>query len=57
MSGDSVVDEIRQIRRAYAKRFGFDLRAMVADLQRKEQEHSDLLVSLPPKPTRRLKTA
>ena len=57
MQNDPVVDEIRRIRHAYAKRFGFDLRAMVADLRRKEQQHPDRLVSFNPKPVRRLKTA
>lgn len=57
MQGDPVVDEIRRIRHAYARQFGFDLRAMVADLRRKEQAHPDRLVSFPPKPVQRLKTA
>jgi len=57
MQKDPVVDEVRLIRHAYAKRFGFDLRAMVADLRRKEQEHPDRLVSFEPKLVRRLKTA
>ncbi len=57
MRNDPVVDEIRRIRHAYAKRFGFDLRAMAADLCRKEQAHPDRLVSFDPKPVRRLRTA
>ena len=57
MQNDPVVAEIRRIRHAYAKRFGFDLRAMVADLRRKEQEHPDQLLSFEPKPVRHLKTA
>lgn len=57
MQNDRVVDEVCRIRYAYAKRFGFDLRAMVADLRRKEQEHPDRLVSFEPKPVRHLKTA
>ncbi len=57
MRNDPVVDEIRRIRHAYAKSFGFDLRAMAADLRRKEQEHPDRLVSFAPKPVRRLRTA
>jgi hypothetical protein len=57
MRNDPVVDEIRRIRHAYAKRFGFDLRAMAADLCRKEQAHPDRLVSFDPKPARRLQTA
>ena len=57
MQDDPIVDEVRRIRQAYAKRFGFDLRAMVADLRRKEQEHPERLVSFNPKPVRSLKTA
>jgi hypothetical protein len=57
MQDDPVVEEVRRIRHAYAKRFDFDLRAMVADLRRKEQMHPDRLVSFDPKPLRRLKTA
>ena len=53
MQNDPVVEEIRRIRHAYAKRFGFDPRAMVADLRRKEQEHPDQLLSFDPKPVRR----
>jgi hypothetical protein len=55
MQDDPIVDEIHRIRQAYAKRFGFDIRAMVADLRRKEQEHPDRLVSFNPKPVRALK--
>ena len=57
MRNEPVVDEVRRIRHAYAKRFDFNSRAMVADLRRKEQEHADRLVSFDPKPVRRLKTA
>jgi hypothetical protein len=41
----------------YAKRFGFDVRAIVADLREKEQAHPDRLVSFAPKSVRSLKTA
>ena len=57
MQNDPVVDEVRRIRHAYAKRFGFDLRAMAADLRRKEQAHPERLVSFKPKRARRLQTA
>ncbi len=57
MQHDPIVDEIRRIRQAYAKRFGFEIRAMVDDLRRKEQDHPDRLVSFAPKPVRPLKTA
>ena len=54
---DPIIDEVRRIRQEYAKQFDFDLRAMAADLRRKEQQHPDQLVSFPPKPARRSKTA
>ncbi len=57
MLNDPIVEEVREIRRAYAAGFGFDLRAMAADLREKEQEHPQRLVSLSPKPARRRKTA
>jgi len=57
MQIDPVVDEVRQARHAYAKQFNFDLRAMVVDLRKKEQQHPDRLVSFASKPARRRKTA
>lgn len=57
MRNDPIVEEVREIRRAYGARFGFDLRAMAADLRKKEQEHPQRLVSLSPKPVRRRKSA
>jgi hypothetical protein len=38
MTGDPIVEEVRQARRAYAARFNNDLAAMVADLQRRTEE-------------------
>lgn len=57
MQNDPVVDEIRRIRHEYARKFGFDLRAMAADLRIKEQVHRDRLVAYEPKPVHQLKTA
>ncbi len=37
---DPVVEEVRAIRDAYAKRFNYDLDAIAADLRKKES-HSD----------------
>ena len=54
---DPVVDEVRRARDEYAKKFGYDLRAMAADLRRKERKRIGQLVSYPPKPARRGKTA
>ncbi|MBL7222636.1 MAG: hypothetical protein ISS72_02165 [Candidatus Brocadiae bacterium] len=50
MQPDPVVDEVRRVREEYAKRFDYDLRAMAADLRKREQEHPERLVSYPPKP-------
>ena len=54
---DPIIDEVRRIRNDYAKRFDYDLRAMAADLQKKEKTHCERLVSFPPRPTRRSKPA
>ena len=57
MRRDPIVEEVRQIRHDYARRFGFDLRAIAADIRDKEREHPDRLVSFAPRPARRRKTA
>ena len=46
---DPIVEEVRRTRNEYAKRFGYDLRAIAADLREKEERHSEQLVSYPPK--------
>jgi hypothetical protein len=56
LQNDPVVEEVRQTRRAYARQFGFDLRAMAADLRKKQEQHYDRLVSFSPRPARRRKT-
>ena len=38
MIDDPIVNEIRQISRAYAEQFDFDLHAMCEDLRRQERE-------------------
>ena len=54
MSRDSVVDEVRAIRDAYAKQFNYDIEAICRDLKDKEAKSGRELVSLPPKPSVRL---
>jgi hypothetical protein len=54
---DPVVDEVRRARDEYARKFGYDLRAMAADLRKKERQHTGQLVSYPPRPARHGKTA
>ena len=55
MLNEPIVEEVREIRRAYVAGFGYDLRAMAAGLREKEQKHPRRLVSLSPKPARRRK--
>jgi hypothetical protein len=51
MSTDSIVDEIRRIRDAYAKRFDYDLEAICKDLREKQERSGRKVVSLPPRRT------
>ena len=53
MTDDPIVEEVRRVREAYAKQFQFDLRAIAADLRKKEEAHRDRLVSFPPRSARR----
>lgn len=57
MKDDPIVEEVRRARQEYAARFGYDLRAVAADLREREQQHPERLVSFPPKPAPRKKTA
>jgi len=57
MEADPIIEEMRRIRKEYAQRFGYDLAAVAADLRRREQQHPVRLVSFPPKPARRRRTA
>ena len=57
MLADPIVDQVRRVRREYAEQFGYDLRALAADLRKREQQHVERLVSFPPKPAQRRKTA
>ncbi len=57
MEADPIIEEVRRARQEYAQRFGYDLRAVAADLRTREQRHPERLVSFPPKPARQKKTA
>jgi len=57
MVSDPIIEEIRQIRQEHAKRFNYDLRAIVADLRQQEKQHPERLISLPPKTPRRKRSA
>jgi len=47
---DPIVEEVRQVREAYAAQFDYDLKRMFEDLQRREQEHPERLVRPEPRP-------
>jgi hypothetical protein len=57
MQTDPIIEEVRRSRHEYAQRFGFDLRAMAADLRERERLHPERIVSYPPKPARGKRTA
>jgi hypothetical protein len=57
MTNDPIVAEVRRAREAYSKQFKFNLRAIAADLRKKEAAHSDRLVSFPSRPGRRRRPA
>lgn len=44
---DPIVEEVRKAREDYARKFNFDLDAICADLQRREQLSGRRVVSLP----------
>lgn len=49
MMSDPIVEEVRNIREEYARRFNFDLQAISKDLQEKERAHGRVVVSFPPR--------
>ena len=53
---DKIVEEVQRVRQAHAKSFNYDLRAIVADLRKHEQEHPERLVSFQAKRARKRKT-
>ncbi len=46
---DDIVGEVRKVREAYAKQFGYDLQAIHRDLKAQEQASGRRVVSLPPR--------
>ena len=46
---DPIVEDVRTIRNAYAKKFNYDLDAIYHDLKEREAESGRKCVSLPPK--------
>ncbi len=57
MHNDPIVEEVRKARQAYLKRMNYDITALAEDLRKHEQEHSERLVTYPPKPVSAKKTA
>jgi hypothetical protein len=49
MKNDPIVEEIHNIREAYAARFNFDLKAIFIDLKAKERQSLRRVVKLSPK--------
>ena len=49
MQRDPIVEEVRQARDAYAKKFNYDLDAICRDLQEKQRQSEKKVISLPPK--------
>ena len=46
---DDILLEVRKVREAYAKQFGYDLLAIHRDLKEQEQASGRRIVSLPPR--------
>jgi len=54
MQPDPIVEEVRAIREAYARRFEFDLEDIQADLKIQEEASGKKLVRLAPRRARRV---
>ena len=52
MSHDPIVDEVRQWRENYARKFDYDLEAICCDLREKQKASNHQIVSFAPKPVR-----
>ena len=46
MIDDPIVKEVRRVRDALSRKFGYDVDAIFDDLSRKQQKHRSLLVNL-----------
>jgi hypothetical protein len=49
MKLDPILAEIRRVREAYAEQFGGDIRAMLADLRRRQEQGGRKVVAREPK--------
>lgn len=50
MGTDTIIVELRRTRDAWAKRFNYDLRAMIEDARRRQAAGGRKVVSFPPRP-------
>jgi hypothetical protein len=57
MINDPIIEEVRQHRQEYARRFNYDADKIVADLNRRSTQHKERLVSYPPRPARKRQMA
>ena len=59
MAQNPIIDELHRIRAAHAKRFNYDLHAIVADLQRRQagRENLSKLPLVTPRPVREVAEA
>jgi hypothetical protein len=46
---DPIVDEVRKVRDEHAKKFNYDLKAIVADLRKQQKASGREYVTLPPR--------
>jgi len=49
MWNDPIVEEVRAVRSAHAKKFNYDLKSIAADLKKQQKRGNRKVVSLPPK--------
>ena len=53
---DSIVSEIRAVRKELSARFGDDVNALCDFLAQQEQQHADRLINRPPKAPQTVRT-
>jgi hypothetical protein len=49
MWNDPIVEEVRKVRDAHAKKFNYDLQAIVADLKKQQEASERKFVTHPPR--------
>ena len=47
---DPIIEEVREIRQQHAKQFNYDLRAIVDDLRRRQEQSGRTYVRFEPRP-------